>query len=108
MNDLITILINPKKEFRAVGQNTVSWLFLFIALLLIMLIIQIISFPLAEQVMKNSDIFSKMPPEQAEAIKNMGQKLKYVGLISYAFIFVVKMLFTRPGRSLCFSRKDKI
>lgn len=92
MNDLISIIFRPKKEFQAVRENTVQWLFLFIALLLLTLISQILSFPIAEQLINHSDMFSKLPPEQLEKIKNVTQKMRYVQLISGGFMFIIKIL----------------
>lgn len=92
MNDIISIIFKPSKEFQSVAENKVSWIILFIALLLLTLINAILSFPVAEQLLKHSPVLAKLPPEQADLMKNFSQKMQYVGLIGAAFMFIAKIL----------------
>ena len=76
-----------------IKANTINWVRVLLILVLLTIINSLLSLQIGEVVLKNSEIFTKMPSEQAEMIKATQQKLKYFGVVTSSIVFITKMFF---------------
>ena len=91
MKEFIQIIANPVGLYKE--ANTINWVRVLLILVLLTIINSLLSLQIGEVVLKNSEIFTKMPSEQAEMIKATQQKLKYFGVVTSSIVFITKMFF---------------
>lgn len=93
MKEFVLILANPKscfENFKTTQFSLGKGLFL---LILLIIINNILLFPINTAVTNHSEFLSKMSADKVEMMKAMQEKMKYISLFTSALFFIIKMFF---------------
>ena len=90
--NLFHVFFMPSKLYNNIKEKP-DWVLPLIVISSILIIIQLLSFPIYDRILENSDILSQFSHEQVESMKQLSHKTRYISLFIQLFITVISWLF---------------